>query len=1156
MQTNTFTDNYDLLVTKLRDFKRKYYLNEITKGSIYFSGTLIVSYLGVTGLEYLGQFDSLTRGALFYGYIGINSFILGRYLAMPLMSLYGLRKSLSYSQAAAIIGTHFSEVQDKLLNTLQLHEQASKSSDPFTRELIEASISQKITELRPVPFVRAVDKSRNRKYFYYAMGPVTVLIGLMLWAPGILRDSTTRLVAYNKFFEKEAPFQFILVNDNLKAIRQQDYTLNLKVTGKELPAEVFLMIDGVSYHMNGKNKNDFTFTIKNLQKTLELQFSANGFTSRPYELKVLPKPVLQKFDLTLDYPAYLGKKQEIIHNTGDLTIPAGTVVTWKFYTENTEAISLAFNNNKGYVAERKGENTYTFRNRFMQDDHYFLKTSNQYIKDADSIEYHINVIPDAYPSIKISEQQDSMHSKSLYFIGEIADDYGLSRLAFHYKINRSDDSARLAESLKSKAISIYNNKLSQTFLYSWDLNDVQVRPGDEIEYYFEVWDNDGFGSKSARSQKLFFKAPSSKELEKTAEANSKELQSKMESAIRQANQMQKDMQKTRMDMLNKKSLDWQDRKRISDLLDKQKNLENTIKDIQDQYKKNVEQQKDYNQLSPELLEKHQKLQDMLQKVMDPETKKMLEELQKLLQENNKDQIQNNLDKMKLGDKEVQKEIDRMMELYKQLEFEQKLDQTAEKLYKLAEKQDKLADDTQKKDDKGDKKNDADNKDKKGDKDNKDGKDAKDGQDKQKDLQEKQKQLADDFKDVKKDLQELEKKNEELEKKNDMDKTDEEQQDIQNELDNSNKELEKNQNSKASKSQKKAAKKMNNLSQKLKDMKQKMAKEAHEEDYQALRQILKNLVYTSMEQEKLMADFKQLTQYNPQYVELSKKQRKLKDDAKMIEDSLLALSKRVVELKSYVNKEIGEINFNMQHSIDALSERNTGKSLQHQQFAMTSLNNLALMLSEAMQQMQENMKENEKESNGKSCPNPKKKGKGGSKPNMSKMKEMQDQLSKELGEMKKMQDGKEGKEGQQAREQLSKRLAEGAAKQESIRRQIQKMNEDMNKNGKKPLGDLDQMQKDMDKNEEDIVNRRITDETIKRQHDIMVRMLEAEKAEKEQEMDNERKAVQAKEHANTTPPQIAKYLQAREKEVEMLRNVPPSLNPYYRQKVKEYFDGLK
>jgi hypothetical protein len=97
---------------------------------------------------------------------------------------------------------------------------------------------------------------------------------------------------------------------------------------------------------------------------------------------------------------------------------------------------------------------------------------------------------------------------------------------------------------------------------------------------------------------------------------------------------------------------------------------------------------------------------------------------------------------------------------------------------------------------------------------------------------------------------------------------------------------------------------------------------------------------------------------------------------------------------------------------------------------------------------------------------------------------------------------------------------------------------------------------MDKNEEDIVNRRITDETLKRQHDILVRMLEAEKAEKEQEMDNERKAVQAKEHANTTPPQIAKYLQAREKEVEMLRNVPASLNPYYRQKVKEYFDGLK
>ena len=41
------------------------------------------------------------------------------------------------------------------------------------------------------------------------------------------------------------------------------------------------------------------------------------------------------------------------------------------------------------------------------------------------------------------------------------------------------------------------------------------------------------------------------------------------------------------------------------------------------------------------------------------------------------------------------------------------------------------------------------------------------------------------------------------------------------------------------------------------------------------------------------------------------QRKLKDDAVVIKDSLLALSKRVIQIQSVVNKEINSINANME-----------------------------------------------------------------------------------------------------------------------------------------------------------------------------------------------------------------------------------------------------
>ncbi|MGZ5243376.1 MAG: DUF4175 family protein [Bacteroidia bacterium] len=1121
VQTSTYQQNYELLLQKLRDFKRKYYRNEILKGGLYFTAIFLLSFLVVNALEYFGRFDTTTRTVLFYAFILANGYILTRYIIFPLLSLYELRKNLSYDQAASIIGTHFTEVKDKLLNTLQLHSQA-QGQNGLHKDLIEASINQKINELKPVPFVRAVDYNTNRKYIRYAAIPLGILLIVLLGAPNMLLESTERLVKHDTYFEEKAPFQFILKNDSLTGVRQQDFTVNLKIKGEELPAEVFLVVDGNPVRMTADSKTEFKYTLKNLQKNLSLQFNANGFTSRPYDLKVLPKPSLQKFEVKLVYPGYLGKKEEILQNVGDLTIPAGTTVSWKFFTENTDQIQLAFKD-KLIPAERKGENTYTFQNRFLQDDSYFLKTANKYLQSADSIQYMVNVVADAYPSIRVESEQDSMHLKNLYFTGEITDDYGFRNLQFKYRFIKSDDSAKMRRPEQRQNLPIAQGKFLQSFYHFWDLGSLNINAGDEIEYYFEVWDNDGVnGSKSARSQKLFFKAPSLNEIEKNAEANNKALENKMESAIKDAAKLQKQMTDMRLKLMDKKNMDWQDKKQIDDILKKQKELENKVDEIKKDYSKNLQQQTEFKEINKELLEKHQEMQKMLEDIMDEETKKMLEELQKLLEENNKDEIQKQLDEMKFNDKEVQKELDRMQELFKQLQFEQKLEETTEKLEKLSEEQDKLAKEAEQKDAKSE------------------------------ELEKKQEELNKEFEDVKKDLEELEKKNEELENKNEMEKTDEEEKDIEQDMEKSQENLENKQNSKAAQNQKKAAQKMKKLSEKLKKMQSDMANEAAGEDLQAIRQLLENLVYVSVEQEKLMNEFKTVNTYNPQYVELAQRQRKLKDDAKIIEDSLLALSKRVMQIKSFVNKEIGEINFNMDKSLESFAARNTARGRAHQQFTMTSLNNLALMLSESMENMQEQMKE-QKNCNGPDCkgkPKPKK-GQGKS---MSKMREMQEQLNHQLQQMKNGM--KQGKEGKGSNNTMSQEMAKMAAQQEMLRRQLQKLNEENNKDGKNSLGDLQKIQDMMDKTEEDLVNKRITDETIKRQQDILVRMLDAEKAEKQQDFEDKREATSGQDKKNGNPPMLEKYLRMKEKEVELLRTVPPALNPYYREKVKEYFQGIR
>jgi len=69
---------------------------------------------------------------------------------VPVLRMFNIGKTISYEEAAIIIGKHFEEIQDKLLNTLQLMNQ--KKEDRQHVDLLVAGIEQKIRTLKIVSF--------------------------------------------------------------------------------------------------------------------------------------------------------------------------------------------------------------------------------------------------------------------------------------------------------------------------------------------------------------------------------------------------------------------------------------------------------------------------------------------------------------------------------------------------------------------------------------------------------------------------------------------------------------------------------------------------------------------------------------------------------------------------------------------------------------------------------------------------------------------------------------------------------------------------------------------------------------------------------------------------------------------------------------------
>lgn len=1176
----------NILINKLDEFIRKYYKNQLIKGILYSSGLLVSAYLVVVLLEYLGEFSTTVRSILFYSFLATSVFVLIKYIAIPLLKLNRYGKTISYEEAAAIIGTHFGNVQDKLLNVLQLQSEKSLSGSD---ELLLAGINQKIDELKPVPFSSAINISDNKKYLKYTLPPLFLTIGIAVIWPNIISKSTERLVHHQTYFESEAPFTFNIQNNELKTMQQQDFVLQVKLEGSEIPNELFIKVDGSEFKLEKENNITFNYTFKNVQRSSDFVLSGAGYNSKEYKLEVMPKPSLMQFNVKLKYPAYLNKKDETIINSGDLQIPQGTKVTWEFNTKNTNNLFLGFSDTT-FSLNESAKDKFSFSKLLVQSTGYYIKTKNQFVTTyGDSVNYGINVLADQSPYIDVSEKADSVDFKSIYFSGTIKDDYGFNKLVFHYTHYATDSLGKSTQKTGEYMLGVNKSQIAQSYYYYFNANTFELKPGDKVEYYFEVWDNDGVnGSKPSKTKVMAFKAPTVDEVNEAAGKNNEEIKKDLDESIKKAKELQKDLDALSKKMNDKKQLGWEEKKKIEDILNKQKQLEKKIDEVKQENQQNNQMQSEFTQQDESILEKQKQLEQLMENVMTPEMKKLFDELQKLMDNMDKNQIQQKIEEMKLTNKDIEKELDRALESFKQFEVEQKMQQSIDKLDELIKKEEQLNKDTEaKKEDKktDDKKDDVKNSDDK----NQDGKtpgdkkdDSKNQENKNadnkdnkapdnKELKEKQDNIAKEFDKLQEELKELEKKNSELEQPNKLPDTKEQQQKADQEMNNSSESLGKNKKKDASKSQKEAAKEMQAMKDKMEEAMSEMEEKEEEENATALRQILENLLNLSFSQEDLIKILPKTRVDNPQYTKIPQQQKKLQDDSKIIEDSLLALSKRAPEISALVNREISSINDNMKKTVQALADRIPSDAAMRMQGSMTSINNLALLLNESLEKMQADMKmKNEMQGSGK-CKKPKKPGEGKmpkkGQPSMSQMqkqlneqlKQLKEQLAKgqKPGEKPGQKPGQKpgtGPQGQMPNMMpgTSEQLAKMAAQQEALRRQLMQMMDQMKNKGQNPGGNLADM---MEQTEKDIVNKAITQETMKRQEDILTKLLESEKAEREREQDEKRKSTEAKNENLSNPSQFLEYKRMKEKELELLNTVPPSLTPFYKEKVNNYFNSV-
>ncbi|MBP5536284.1 MAG: hypothetical protein J6X62_05770 [Bacteroidales bacterium] len=1125
------------IIYKLDSFIRKYYKNRLIKGTIYSVALLVSLFLLVVVLEYFGYFSVWVRTVLFWLYLAAFLCVLGFYVVSPLLKMYRLGRCISYDEAARIIGRHFPEVEDKLLNLLQLQRMGETSDDP----LLLAGISQKTASLSPIPFTNAVNLKGNRKYLVYAVVPLSLLLIACIVAPSFITEPSKRIINHSTYYERPAPFSFVVLNQELRVPQQEDFMLNVEVRGDVVPNEAYVNVGGKMYHMQAVDKTHFSYLFKNVQKGFGFHIQSVGVESAEYVLEVLPKPVVVDFQVALSYPSYTRKSNEVLNNEGNITVPEGTVVEWIFQTKDVDTLRFLVNDaSSSLVPDKRG--SINHRHKVFGSLNYGFITSNRYALNSDTLKYAISAISDNAPLITVTELRDSVLDDRVFFKGRIKDDYGFSKLVFTAELSNAKDSTRNTKKQQQLAV---GQELSQEFYYSTDFSELGAQPGDQLIYYFEIWDNDAVnGAKCTRSQVKEIKIPTQEELESILESNTASAQKQAEMSMSELKALQEEINELMRKLVDKKELTWQDKKQMEELAKKQQEVKSQLEKMQQQLKENARLEEKYRDRSQKIAEKQRELDRLMNEVLNEEMKEMMKEIEKLMEEVDKKKVQEQLEQLKTKNEDIEKQIDQDLELMKRLELEKKVEETMKKTEELADKQRELSEKSK----------------------------AKNSKEQKDELLEKQKELNNEFQEIKKEIEDIQSGYKKLDKNADFDINKELLQRIDQKQKSSESKLQQGKNKEASEQQKSAADDLDELSEKLAEAES--AQQNTAEDAEKIRQLLKNLVALSVEQESLIGELNSTYIQDPKYQEIIASQNKIKSSFVNVEDSLRLIAKRQLSVASVINKELEAVNSNISKSLNSLLQFNQSfygnarnySSGQSMQYSMTSFNNLALVLAESLDKMQNEMRQNQQQKKNGSCKNSGSQCKSGSnssqgkgKPSAKSLRQMQEELNKQLNALKKQMGNSQGSGTKRTRigdkSSMSEEFARMAAQQEQIRRLMQEYGNEMKQQSggsSKIAQEIEAMLKQMEQTETDLVNRTISQQTINRQQQILTRLLEHEKAEMQREKEQRRESREAKDIYQPSPADMEQFKRLEQRGLELFSPLPPTLSNYYKNKANDYF----
>jgi hypothetical protein len=1179
------------LRSRLRHALRRMTWAELAFGGAVAGGSIAAFWLVAALLEAtLWLEPTLRTGLLVLGgatFLGIC----GAFVARPLGRLLGLLDGPSDEEIARTVGEHDPVVADRLVNLLQLAEgQRSHAPAPYVDRAVQ-HLAQQIDDAQ---FDAVADFDPARTAARWAALPLLAVVAFLGAAPSTFLDASERLLAPQTAFERPAPFQFSVTPGPTQLVKGDSLGITVRTTGR-VPESATLLLrssDDTSPEriaLEADTTGTFRHLVPNVRQSLRYRVVASPVRTEWFGVEVANRPFLRQLQLRVTPPAYTGRpSRELAPNVGDVTALPGSDVTVAAALGGAPVAdaSLTFDNGPTQsLTVTPDSATGTFRLR--RDDTYVVRLqSDEDIPNRDPIRYEVALQSDARPSVSFLDPEGNAEltpdlTQQLRL--QLSDDYGFRQVALFY---RRVDGSGADSSFESFELPLSSSRQTdQVLTHTWLLaqeSNLDLERGDEVAYYVKAWDNDTVnGPKSGRTATQRLRFPSLTEQYEELDTLQEETRDQMQQLNRDSRSVEQQFQKLREELRRTREADWEDRRQLEQLQQKQESLSKSKEDLSrkvDSLNREM-QRKDLSR--PETAKKFQELKRTIDEMNSESLQKALQKMKQSMQDQSFRQMQSSMENAKSRLEQQQRQLERTMNLFEQIKAQQKMEEMTRRAQDLSERESEIAEETEERMESSE---DADSTAQSDERPDPSGpsSDSLSSEDRppsdssaaqrdsssatstdstsaspsdslstdrspadssaNEDLAREQEEVAKELEKLMETMKNADQDMEDVpsapQKKLKRMREQMQQQDTPQQMRQNSQQLRQNQLQKARQQQQGLQKQLQNMQSQLSQMQQQMQSQQKQMNMTGLRNALENTLRLSESQESLRTTIEDLTGEGPTVRRYARQQQDLSDGLEDVADSLQSIAGRLPRMSKAVQEQTGNALRAMEQATSSLDERKADPATGFQKTSMKHLNELALLLSDLMDQMQQQ---------------------GGGGGQMSMQQAMQ-QLQKASGQQQKLnkqiQQFLNKAQGDRLSKDMEARRKQLAKQQRQIKQQLEEMN--VGEETKQQLmGDLQKIAEQMGESADDLQNGGRNRDLIERQQQILTRLLNAQQSLRTQGKKQERRGQEAEEGFDRERPgDRPDQDDADTLRRDLIRALEMGYTSDYEQLIKRYFELLQ